>query len=373
MENEEVMGGTSDPVDKLIDVDEDDDDLVEVELEDVPVTVGTQKRKAKRRKTSAVWAFFEMLPAKGDGDKPCCRCKKCGNKYVSPGNYGTGTLKRHVESCYKKRTNDVAQLLLGNKDGSMSQGSESEDEYVRRMAEQMLVKFEKYWSEFSIVLAIAVILDPRFKLQFVDFCYKKLYGVGGSYEYLKVREKLFALFGEYVSNVPTPSSTTNNRGKAVQDLQFKSFSKETMFVMKEFDCFESDDVVGQTQKTQLELYLEEPRMDRNAKLDILSFWKGNQFRYPELAAMVRDVLSIPISTVASESTFSVGGRVIDQFRSALKPDVVEALICSRDWLYGDKDLAESQLDDLTEDIMKMDINKENNDEPPSMGSNADMV
>jgi hypothetical protein len=39
----------------------------------------------------------------------------------------------------------------------------------------------------------------------------------------------------------------------------------------------------------------------------------------------------------------------------------------------DVDLAESQLDDLTEDIMKMDINKENNDEPPSMGSNADMV
>ena len=99
MENEEVMGGTNEPIDKLVDIDEDDDDLVEIELEDVPVTVGTQKRKAKRRKTSAVWAFFEMLPAKGDGDKPCCRCKKCGNKYVSPGNYGTGTLKRHVESC----------------------------------------------------------------------------------------------------------------------------------------------------------------------------------------------------------------------------------------------------------------------------------
>ena len=77
-------------------------------------------------------------------------------------------------------------------------------------------------------------------------------------------------------------------------------------------------------------------MDRNAKLNILSFLKGNQFRYPELAAMVCDVLSIPISTVTSKSTFSVGGRVIDQFRSALKPDVVKALICNRDWLYGDK-------------------------------------
>ena len=116
---------------------------------------------------------------------------------------------------------------------TLKQGSEREDEYMRRMVKQMLVKFEKYWSEFSVVLAIAVILDPHYKLRFVNFCYQKLYGVGGSYRYLKVREKLFALFEEYVSSVPTPSSTTSNkRGKAVQDLQFKSFSKETMFVMK---------------------------------------------------------------------------------------------------------------------------------------------
>ena len=92
--------------------------------------------------------------------------------------------------------------------------------------------------------------------------------------------------------------------------------------------------VGKHKKTQLELYLDEPRVDRNAKLDILAFWKGNEFRYLEFAAMARDILSIPISTVASESTFSVGERVIDQFRSALKPDVVEALVCTRDWLYA---------------------------------------
>ena len=90
MENEEVMGGTSEPVDKvnLVDEDEDDDDLVEVELEDVPITVGTQKKKAKRRKISVVWAFFEMLPTKGDDDKPYCKCKKYGNEYLSPGSYG---------------------------------------------------------------------------------------------------------------------------------------------------------------------------------------------------------------------------------------------------------------------------------------------
>jgi len=40
-------------------------------------------------------------------------------------------------------------------------------------------------------------------------------------------------------------------------------------------------------------------------------------------------LSILISNVASKSTFSVGGRVIDQYRSLLKPDIVEALVCTR--------------------------------------------
>ena len=68
--------------------------------------------------------------------------------------------------------------------------------------------------------------------------------------------------------------------------------------------------------------------------DILSFWKGSEIRYPEVAVMAYDILGIPISTVASESTFSTGGRVIDQYRSSLKPDIVEALVCIRDWLYG---------------------------------------
>ncbi|PKU78452.1 Putative AC transposase [Dendrobium catenatum] len=92
-------------------------------------------------------------------------------------------------------------------------------------------------------------------------------------------------------------------------------------------------------KSVLEMYLDEPKIDRKIELDILHFWKGNQYRFPEVSAMARNVLCIPISTVASESAFSKSGRILDQYRSALKHDIVEALVCAKDWLYEDKGAA----------------------------------
>ncbi|WOL19383.1 protein QUIRKY-like [Canna indica] len=48
--------------------------------------------------------------------------------------------------------------------------------------------------------------------------------------------------------------------------------------------------------------------------------------------MVRNVLAIPVSTVAYEYVFSTGGRVLDHFRSFLSPKMIEALICAQNWL-----------------------------------------
>ena len=40
---------------------------------------------------------------------------------------------------------------------TLKKETDSEDEYMRKMADQILVKFEKYWIEFSVVLSIAVV------------------------------------------------------------------------------------------------------------------------------------------------------------------------------------------------------------------------
>ena len=60
-------------------------------------------------------------------------------------------------------------------------------------------------------------------------------------------------------------------------------------------------------KTELDHYLEEGVLPRTNDFDILLWWKLNGVKYPTLQAIAKDVLAIPILTVASESAFSTSG------------------------------------------------------------------
>jgi hypothetical protein len=86
-------------------------------------------------------------------------------------------------------------------------------------------------------------------------------------------------------------------------------------------------------KSELDTYLSD-RVEKNVpNFDILGWWKDCSVRrYHILSKLAKDVLAMPVSTVTSESAFSTGGRVLDSFRTSLTPRMVEALICTQDWL-----------------------------------------
>ncbi|KAL5138167.1 putative AC transposase [Glycine soja] len=90
---------------------------------------------------------------------------------------------------------------------------------------------------------------------------------------------------------------------------------------------------GNCVKSKLDLYLEEFVLFNQSNIsnfDILGYWKNIGVKYPTLQRIAKDFLAIPISTVASESAFSIGGQFLTPHRSKLNEDTVEALMCSQD-------------------------------------------
>ncbi|XP_039802032.1 zinc finger BED domain-containing protein RICESLEEPER 2-like [Panicum virgatum] len=92
-----------------------------------------------------------------------------------------------------------------------------------------------------------------------------------------------------------------------------------------------------SQKSEIDVYLEEDPENNIEDFDVLSWWRSKAAKIPVLSAMARDFLAIPLSTVSSESAFSLGGRILGDHRSSLTPEMLEALDCVKDWLYKTKD------------------------------------
>ena len=68
--------------------------------------------------------------------------------------------------------------------------------------------------------------------------------------------------------------------------------------------------------------------------DILLWWRDHKLTYPILSIMARDIMSVPVSTVSSESCFSLTGRILEERRRRLLPENVEMLTCIKDWELG---------------------------------------
>lgn len=86
-------------------------------------------------------------------------------------------------------------------------------------------------------------------------------------------------------------------------------------------------------KSKIDIYLSNG-VERgvNDDFDVLLWWKTNSTKSPILSCVEKNVLAMPITSIASESAFSTGGRVIDPFRSSLTPKTAKALICAQNWL-----------------------------------------
>jgi hypothetical protein len=262
------------------------------------------------------------------------------------------TLRVSVTSCPTSNTyfHEIADLLL-----LLREWCDSEDRLCSEMGKRMLVKYYNYFGEtygerlgnrekrgeknkgdqllnLNFVVYFCVAIDPRYKLStYIKMAMMILFGDEiGEKLWETVNTSFRALFEEY-RNMYVPSDNAPQQPTETQEpppeskRSFKSIIAEKL---RKRGC------ANATTKSELDKYFSEDNEEDNEGFDILKYWKGNAKRFPILSRMARDLLAIPISTVASESAFSTGGHVLDDFRSSLTPTMVERLICASDWIRG---------------------------------------
>ncbi|KAL4564031.1 hypothetical protein LXL04_028081 [Taraxacum kok-saghyz] len=218
----------------------------------------------------------------------------------------------------------------------LARAAASEDPVISGLTKPMQESFNSYWKSCCLVLAIAVVMDPRFKMKLVEFSFTKIYG-DEAQEYINiVDEGIHQLFLEYVA-LPVPLA--NGGGPVAGDVNMEDGDGGGggggggEVGMTDFDMYIME-TASQQSKSELDQYLEESLLPRVHEFDVVGWWKLNKVKYPTLSKMARDILSVPVSTVAPEAVFEVGRPEMGRYRCSLRAETVEALVCAKDWLRG---------------------------------------
>ncbi|KAE8713948.1 Pentatricopeptide repeat superfamily protein [Hibiscus syriacus] len=271
----------------------------------------------------------------------------------------------------------------------------SNDPFISNLTKPLKEKFDRYWSDCFLVLAIAVVMDPRFKMKLVEFSFSRIYGDDAGMWIKIVDDGIHELYHEYTihevppretfveerneSGIPEdngsiiPKTELPENGFLQEGLSEEGYlqegpSQEACHEMphqevtchemphqevasqeapssdplisigdglSDFEVYISGISVSQQTRSELDQYLEESLLPREHDFNILSWWKLNKKKYPILWRMASDILSIPFSTVGSDFVFDTDRKKMDNYHSSLHPVTLEALICAKDWLqYG---------------------------------------
>ncbi|KAG7591764.1 hAT-like transposase RNase-H fold [Arabidopsis thaliana x Arabidopsis arenosa] len=290
-----------------------------------------------------------------------------------------------------------------------------EDPDVRNLAKSLREKFDQYWRGCFLVLAVAVVMDPRFKMHLIKFTFNKSYGADAEKWTKSVDDAVHDLYLNYSEQnlldayvdhgfseievaqeshfhqdmaedantgngqsgdetSPQVEETTeshqherqlkaekqnvvglwegvseesqlteedqqhgdDSQADAMAEEDYPSFPVDVLLEegstlitigesLSDFEMYMSD------MKTELDQYLEENLIPRSEDFNVLSWWRVNSTNYPTLSKMAADLLSVPFSTVSPDSVFDTEVKQMDNYRTSLPGETLEALLCTKDW------------------------------------------
>ncbi|XP_072071965.1 zinc finger BED domain-containing protein DAYSLEEPER-like [Arachis hypogaea] len=176
------------------------------------------------------------------------------------------------------------------------------------MATKMKAKYDKYWGNLknmNMIIFVAVVLDPRYKIKFIEWSFQKLFKKEDA-DFLcgKVKEVFNDLFNSY--RVALNSDQAHQSAHHSQDVDMNDNAfDDVCFAV----AFKNDIQASESANTnEVDLYFMES-LEKSvypSNFDILTWWKvnSNNYKYLVLSQIARDILAMPVSTITFESAFS---------------------------------------------------------------------
>ncbi|KAL9659723.1 hypothetical protein QQ045_024532 [Rhodiola kirilowii] len=101
------------------------------------------------------------------------------------------------------------------------------------------------------------------------------------------KDTLNSLYEAYVDRWSSQTSSIDHVNEGC------SYSQGEDALFQDFDS-SYNNATSSSVRNELQSYLYEQRLDRKMELDVLGWWKKEEFRYPILSRLAGDMLMIPV-------------------------------------------------------------------------------
>jgi hypothetical protein len=183
------------------------------------------------------------------------------------------------------------------------------------MKEARVRLFEYYSKTGAGMYAVALILDPTFKLEYYEENEWTASEIAGA------KNALLQVIEEYggtpeAATVPQPSQASSIVDSIDDPYEWLAKRKRKRRRVEK--------------ESELERYLKADTIEAHA--DILKWWKQNAEAYPCLARIARNYLAIPATSAPAERVFSGGADLVPDKRGSMDKETIRMCMCLDSWL-----------------------------------------
>ncbi|KAK2976071.1 hypothetical protein RJ640_024799 [Escallonia rubra] len=215
----------------------------------------------------------------------------------------------------------------------LTQESVGSCSFTSEVAKKMLARLDTYCKEAFMVLAVASVMDPRLKMQYIEYLCSKCEGGDDGARTVLVLDAIHKLYDVYLKQDLEREDSITDSNSDDSEEEFPRGLEQGLcdpLWLPEYKQFIQ--INGQSPKSDLDWYLEEPVVPWSQDFNALKWWRAESPKYPVLSKMARVFLAIPLSVATSYEAYYTEQRPADREVVSCGMDLMNALMCTRSWL-----------------------------------------